>query len=218
MFREHFEFFRQFRGQFETTGSIVPSSRHLARAMTRQIAAPRGAARILEVGPGTGAVTRRVLKLLQKDDRFDLVEINESFANHLRERFRNEPAFQAEGQAQVYVCGIEKFKSDAPYDFIVSGLPFANFSAPFVEQLLKAMFDLLAPGGRLTYFEYMYMRSMRKLVSGETERNRLAGLDRVLNGFLSRHRMSRDSVLLNFPPAWVQHLQKEPNPVIAGVG
>ncbi len=80
MFREHFEFFRQFRTQFQTTGSIVPSSRHLARAMTRQIAAPRGPARILEVGPGTGAVTRRILKLLQKDDRLDLVELNESFA------------------------------------------------------------------------------------------------------------------------------------------
>jgi phosphatidylethanolamine/phosphatidyl-N-methylethanolamine N-methyltransferase len=213
MFREHLEFFRQFRTQFQTTGSIVPSSRHLARAMTRQIAAPRGPARILEVGPGTGAVTSRILKLLQKDDRLDLVELNESFANHLRERFRNDPVFQsAASRAQVHVCGIESFKSEAPYDFIVSGLPFANFSAPFVDQLLNAMFGLLAPGGRLTYFEYMYMRPMRKIVSGPTERNRLTELDRVLNGFLSRHRMKRDSVLLNFPPAWVQHLQKEPNP------
>jgi phosphatidylethanolamine/phosphatidyl-N-methylethanolamine N-methyltransferase len=212
MFREHFEFFRQFRTQFQTTGSIVPSSRYLARAMTRQIAAPRGPARILEVGPGTGAVTCRILKLLQKDDRLDLVELNESFANHLRERFRDDPAFQSASQAQVHMCGIETFKSDAPYDFVVSGLPFANFSAPFVEQLLNAMFGLLAPGGQLTYFEYIYMRSMRKIVSGQTERNRLTDLDRVLDGFLSRHRVSRDSVLLNFPPAWVQHLQKEPNP------
>jgi len=212
MFREHFEFFRQFRRQFQTTGSIVPSSRYLARAMTRQIAAPRGPARILEVGPGTGAVTCRILKLLQKDDRLDLVELNESFANHLRARFRDEPVFQSASRAQVHVCGIETFKSDAPYDFVVSGLPFANFSAPFVEQLLNAMFGLLAPGGQLTYFEYIYMRSMRKIVSGQTERNRLTDLDRVLDGFLSRHRVSRDSVLLNFPPAWVQHLQKEPNP------
>jgi len=212
MFREHFEFFRQFRRQFQTTGSIVPSSRYLARAMTRQIAAPRGPARILEVGPGTGAVTCRILKLLQKDDRLDLVELNESFANHLRERFRDDPVFQSASRAQVHVCGIETFKSDAPYDFVVSGLPFANFSAPFVEQLLNAMFGLLAPGGQLTYFEYIYMRSMRKIVSGQTERNRLTDLDRVLDGFLSRHRVSRDSVLLNFPPAWVQHLRKEATP------
>jgi phosphatidylethanolamine/phosphatidyl-N-methylethanolamine N-methyltransferase len=211
MFRDHIEFFRQFRAQFQTTGSIVPSSRHLARAMTRQIAGPRESARILEVGPGTGAVTRRILKLLQKDDRFDLVELNESFANLLRERFQKDPVFQpAAGQAHVHVCGIETFESDTPYDFIVSGLPFANFSAPFVDQLLNAMFSLLAPGGQLTYFEYMYVRPLRKIVSGQSERNRLTDLDRVLNAFLARHRTSRDSVLLNVPPAWVQHLRKEP--------
>ncbi len=211
MFRDHLEFFRQFRTQFQTTGSIVPSSRHLARAMTRQIAAPRGPARILEVGPGTGAVTRRIIKLLQKGDRFDLVELNESFANLLRDRFQNDPLFQpAAGQAQVHVCGIETFKSDAPYDFIVSGLPFANFSAPFVDQVINVLFGLLAPGGQLSYFEYMYVRPMRKIVSGQTEKKRLTDLDRVLNGFLARHRTDRDSVLLNFPPAWVQHLRKEP--------
>ena len=109
----------------------------------------------------------------------------------------------------MHVCGIEAFKSDVPYDFIVSGLPFANFSPGFVDQLLNAMFGLLAPGGQLTYFEYMYVRPLRKLVSGRSERNRLTELDRVLNAYLSRHRISRDSVLLNIPPAWVQHLRKE---------
>jgi phosphatidylethanolamine/phosphatidyl-N-methylethanolamine N-methyltransferase len=213
MLRDHLEFFRQFRTQFQTTGSIVPSSRHLARAMTRQIAVPRGPARILEVGPGTGAVTRQILKLLKSGDCLDLVELNESFANLLRERFQNDPDFRpAAGQAQVHVCGIEAFKSDAPYDFIVSGLPFANFSAGFVDQLVNAMFGLLAPGGQLTYFEYMYVRPLRKLVSGRSERNRLTELDRVLNSYLSRHRTSQDSVLLNIPPAWVQHLRKEATP------
>lgn len=211
MFQDHLEFFRQFRTQFKTTGSIVPSSQHLALAMTRQIAVSRGPARILEVGPGTGAVTRRILKLLQKDDTLDLVELNERFANLLRERFQTDPLFQrAAGQAQVHVCGIEAFQTNAPYDFIVSGLPFANFSAAFVDQLLNAMFGLLAPGGQLTYFEYMYVRPLRKIVSGQSERNRLSELDRVLNTFLTRHRTSRDSVLLNMPPAWVQHLRKEP--------
>lgn len=210
MFRDHFEFFRQFRRQFHTTGSIVPSSRHLARAMTRHIDVPRGPARILEVGPGTGAVTRRILKLLKPKDRLDLVELNESFANLLRQRFQSDPVFQAAaGQARVHVCGIETFKSDVDYDYIVSGLPFANFSPAFAGQLVDAMLDLLAPGGWLSYFEYMYVRPLRRLVSKNAERRRLTELDRVLNGYLSRHGVSRDSVFLNVPPAWVQHLRME---------
>jgi phospholipid N-methyltransferase len=209
MFRDHVEFFRQFRTQFHTTGSVAPSSRHLARAMTRHLAAPRGPARILEVGPGTGAVTRRIVKLLRPEDRLDLVELNDSFANLLRQRFQSDPVFQpAAAQSQVHVCGIEKFKSDAKYDYVISGLPFNNFSPGFVAQVLQAFDELMAPGGTLSYFEYMYVRPLRRLVSRQSERTRLAELDRVLNAFLSAHGASRDSVFFNLPPAWVQHLKK----------
>src|SRR5262245_49636372 len=58
-------FFGQFRRQYHTTGSILPSSRALGRALTkpmRQAAAPR---RILEIGPGTGAVTREIVRSLR---------------------------------------------------------------------------------------------------------------------------------------------------------
>jgi phosphatidylethanolamine/phosphatidyl-N-methylethanolamine N-methyltransferase len=210
MLRDHVEFFRQFRTQFHTTGSIVPSSRYLAQAMARHIAGPRGPANILEVGPGTGAVTRRILRLLKPEDRLDLVELNESFADLLRQRFQSDPLFQrAAGQATVHVCGIEAFQSDVRYDYIVSGLPFANFSATFVEQVLQALFELLAPGGILSYFEYMYVRSLRKLVSGSIERRRLHDLDSILGAYSTRHRVCRDWVFLNTPPAWVQHLRKE---------
>ena len=81
--REHAAFFREFRQRFETTGSIVPSSRFLAAAMVRPLAARAAdgrAVRVLEIGPGTGAVTRAILPLLGVDDRFDLVELNEAFA------------------------------------------------------------------------------------------------------------------------------------------
>jgi phospholipid N-methyltransferase len=209
MFRDHVEFFRQFRTQFHTTGAIAPSSGRLARAMTRHIDAPRGPARILEVGPGTGAVTRRILRLLRAEDRFDLVEVNESFADLLRQRFQCDPAFRrAAGQAQVHVCGIESFKSDVDYDYIISGLPFNNFSPAFVEQVMEALIGLLAPRGILSYFEYMYVRPVRCRVGRSTERVRLKELDRVLKSFLSRYAIRRDSVFLNMPPAWVQHLRK----------
>jgi len=37
---------------------------------------PRGPSRILEVGPGTGPVTKKILDHLQPGDQFDAVEIN----------------------------------------------------------------------------------------------------------------------------------------------
>jgi phosphatidylethanolamine/phosphatidyl-N-methylethanolamine N-methyltransferase len=209
MLQDHREFFRQFRTQFQTTGAIAPSSRRLARAMTRYVASERGPARILEVGPGTGAVTRRIVTLLKADDRLDLVELNEAFAGRLEQRFQSEPSFQrAADRSQIHVCGIESFQSDRPYDYIISGLPFNNFSPDFVGRVLDAFFNFLAPGGVLSFFEYMYVRPVRGLVSRGAEQTRIKELDRILNGRLEQHGFRRDWVFLNLPPAWVQHLRK----------
>ncbi len=55
---DHRVFWREFRRNFHTTGAVLPSGRALARALTRYVAAgAAGPRRILEVGPGTGAVT-----------------------------------------------------------------------------------------------------------------------------------------------------------------
>ncbi|MGH7200928.1 MAG: rRNA adenine N-6-methyltransferase family protein, partial [Planctomycetaceae bacterium] len=103
--REHFEFFRQFRGRSKSIGAIVPSSRFLAGAITEPYRRRKRPARILEVGPGTGAVTRKIVERLTPDDRFDLVELNESFAALLQRRFRVDPVFRrVAAHSNVHVC------------------------------------------------------------------------------------------------------------------
>src|SRR5579872_390916 len=49
------KFLRICRNNFRTTGAILPSSRFLARALVKHLESPRPAARILEVGPGSGS-------------------------------------------------------------------------------------------------------------------------------------------------------------------
>lgn len=165
--------------------------------------------RILEVGPGTGAVTKRIVRLLRPEDRFDLVELNETFAGLLRERFETDPRYRAAAdRSQVHVCPIQEFAATEPYDIIVSGLPLNNFPAELVRSIFQTYFKLLAPGGTLSYFEYMYVRPLRKLVVGQDERTRLNELDRIANEYLSEYRIGRSWVFANFPPAWVQHLRK----------
>jgi len=204
---EHFEFFRQYRQRFQTTGAVAPSSRFLARALARPLELHEEACRVLEVGPGTGAVTRRIVRLLKPTDRFDLVELNETFVDVLKRRFADEPEFSSVAdRSTVHQCPIQEYRSEAPYQFIVCGLPFNNLPAETVREIFGAFFELLAPGGVLSYFEYMYMRPMRKVVSNRAGRERLEALEQVLHEYLGRHRFRRDWVFVNFPPAWVQHL------------
>ena len=205
---EHLEFLRQYRRKFETTGAVAPSSRFLARSLTNPLERHAGPCRVLEVGPGTGAVTRRIVRLLKPGDRFDLVELNETFVGVLKRRFEHDPEFRrVADRSQVHQCPIQEFRAEAPYEYIICGLPFNNFPAEMVREIFGVFFDLLAPGGVLSYFEYMYMRPLRKAVSNHDGRVRLGRLEAVLQEYLGRHGFRRDWVFVNLPPAWVQHLR-----------
>ncbi len=207
--REHLDFFRQFRERFETTGAVAPSSRFLAQALTAPMLDRSGPLRVLEVGPGTGAVTRQIVARLKPEDRLDLVEINAEFARLLRERFVQDPDFQpAADRAQVFEASLEDFRPEAPYDIIISGLPFNNFPASLVEQLLDHCLNLLADDGHLSFFEYMFVRPLRRRISAAPVRRRLGEIEAVLQQRFRQHRVGTDWVLVNAPPAWVQHLEK----------
>jgi phospholipid N-methyltransferase len=208
--REYREFFRQFRHHFHTTGSVVPSGSRLARALTRPLRQRDAAARILEVGPGTGAVTRHIVPVLEADDRLDLVELNASFVAHLQQRLREGGAWwSAADRIRLFHCSLETFESDGRYDFIVSGLPLNNFPAELVEGLFGKFFELLAPGGCLSFFEYMYLRRARSWMSLGDARARLRALDEVITQHLTRGKATRDWVFLNAPPAWAHHVRRD---------
>src|SRR5882672_2514122 len=93
-FADYRVFWREFRRSFETTGAILPSGPALAAALCRHVregsGSQKGGRRILEVGPGTGAVTRHILRALQADDELELVERNAEFVACMKDRIAND--------------------------------------------------------------------------------------------------------------------------------
>ena len=70
---------------------------------------------------------------------------------------------------------------------------------------------LLAPGGILSFFEYVAIRRAKALVTSRSDRERLRGIERVLGDLLSKNEIRRDLVLANVPPAWVHHVRLSPH-------
>jgi phosphatidylethanolamine/phosphatidyl-N-methylethanolamine N-methyltransferase len=206
-------FLREFRRTFESTGAVMPSGARLSRALAhfvREGAPANGAGqrRILEVGPGTGAVTAHIVRALRPGDRLDLVERNEEFVARLRERLQSDPSLAPHAERIVlHHAGVEELSEAEPYDVIVSGLPLNNFPVSLVEMLVDKLRRLLAPGGTLSFFEYIAIRRVKAAVSPRADRERLRAIGKLLDRFLAEHEIRRDKVFVNVPPAWVHHVR-----------
>jgi len=200
------EFYQEFRRAYRNTGSIMPSSRCLARALVSSFRRRQGPARILEVGPGTGAVTDEILRQLRPGDQLDMVEINPHFIEVLRGRFESEPLWRSRRpQTRLIHAPLQEVAGTAVYDYMISGLPLNNFPLALVREIFQAYQRLLKPAGVLSYFEYLAIRDLKRVVVARKERRHL----RVLGNFLGRrirdYQIGEQWVFLNVPPAVARH-------------
>ncbi len=202
------EFFGEFRGHTFTTGSILPSSRALARALTGPLRRRAGPARILEVGPGTGAVTAEILRQLRPGDWLDLVEINARFVAVLEKRFAQEPLWKSRRQqVRLLHAPLQEVEGQGVYDYMISGLPLNNFPLALVRDIFKSYQRLLKKGGVLSYFEYLLIRPLKMQFVSKRERQRLHVLGRYLQRQIGAGQFREDWVFFNVPPAVARHFR-----------
>jgi phospholipid N-methyltransferase len=201
-------FYREFREQYRNTGSILPSSRALGRALVSEFRRRPGPAHVIEVGPGTGAVTAEILRQMRPDDRLDIIEINQRFLDYLRCRFEQEPLFRSrKDQVTLIHAPLQEVPGRAVGDYLISGLPLNNFPLALVREVFRAYQRLLKPAGVLSYFEYLGIRQLKGLIAGKRERRHLHVLGRVLDRRLRAYEFRHDNVLVNVPPAVARHLR-----------
>jgi phospholipid N-methyltransferase len=205
-------FLREFRRSVRDTGAVLPSSRFLARALVTELRKPRPAARILEVGPGTGSVTREILRALQPADRLDCVELNSHFVALLEQRFQQDALFRScRDRVEIIHAPVEELLGEGVYDFIVSGLPLNNFPVQQVREIFHAYSRLLKPGGTLSYYEYVLVRQLKTPFVNRRERRRLYRVGRIVGRYIQAFQVDRHKVLINVPPAMVRHLRLKPD-------
>jgi phosphatidylethanolamine/phosphatidyl-N-methylethanolamine N-methyltransferase len=204
-------FLTQCLRHYETTGSVMPSGRALATALCRHMGRTAGPQNILEAGPGTGAVTGCIIDRMRHDDQLWMVELNPTFAAHLRSAFKQKASFREVAARCHLVEGsiteLGPLGNDGQFDLVISGLPLNNFSSEDVRDILRAYSKLLKPGGILSFFQYILIRPAKMFVSVGSERSRLKGVGEVIEGMLGEKEFAREWVWVNVPPAWVHHIR-----------
>jgi phospholipid N-methyltransferase len=156
-------FFTQAFKNYRSTGAIAPSSRFLARTIVQSIP-ERSPKRVLEVGCGTGAFTKEILKTMNDGDAFHIVELNLEFCKTVEatvlEQFRDE---NPNIEVVMHNGPIEETELEGQFDAIICGLPFNNFQIDLVQHLFTVMFSFLRLDCELAYFEYLGMRRLKRI-------------------------------------------------------
>jgi phospholipid N-methyltransferase len=173
-----------------TTGAFWPSSRALAKVVVDGCEIRPGDT-VVELGPGTGAFTRLILKRLHGRGRFLAVEINGTHANLLQRRFPQCEVIH--GSAE----NLRDYLGNRRAACIVSGLPWGNMLPPMQDRLLEAVFKSLLPGGQFIAFAYLHAAWFPT--------------SRRFRGLLTRRFERTESTAIiwrNLPPAFVLRCRK----------
>jgi len=188
-------------------GAFGPSSPSVAKAMTMPLKGHTAPSRVLEVGPGTGAVTESILERLTPADSLDLCELNPEFVKLLRERFETAPGQTGRPTVRVFEGDVLE-KAGSQYDYIISSVPASNLPPEVVQRLLEGLISRLAPGGVLACLHYRGQDVRARLAIGK-ERQRLRQVIQVIKTYQRRHGLGKDTVWLSLPPAEVHYLARE---------
>lgn len=140
---DHLLFLRSWISRPLEVAAVAPSSRWLADAMTAEIPVDGS---VLELGPGTGAFTRALLRRGVREAAVTLVERNPDFAQLLRKRFPAATVLEGDASRLAF--------EQTDFSAAISGLPLLSMPAAQVERILAVTFERLAQDADLFQFTY----------------------------------------------------------------
>jgi phosphatidylethanolamine/phosphatidyl-N-methylethanolamine N-methyltransferase len=136
----------------QRTGSIVPSSKQLATAMARWLPSnPKSF--VLELGPGTGAVTEALLERGLRQEKLIAIEHNPKMVKLLREKFPRAQIIAGDAWDLDELLGNCRIPIES-VGVVFSSLPLLNFPPEKAEALAQKILAILQPQGKWVQYSY----------------------------------------------------------------
>jgi phosphatidylethanolamine/phosphatidyl-N-methylethanolamine N-methyltransferase len=162
------EFFKTFLRNPREVGSVIPSSRFLIQRVLRCAEVWRSRV-IVELGPGTGVLTREILRRMPPDGKLIVVELMPRFVRLLEREFDDPRLTVFEGSSVQVEEALAK-AGETSADLVVSGVPFSTMEVGIGRATLEAAKRVLGPGGRFVAYQFRSrVRELAEPVFGRAE-------------------------------------------------
>lgn len=149
-FREPSRFLRAWVDSPLTIGAVAPSGPELARRMANYIPAQSDRP-VLELGPGTGPVTKAILEAGVAPHRLTCLEYTEEFCDHITDRFDGLNVVQGDA---YNMCDCLSHLQPNSLCAVVSSLPLVSRPMQDRMKCLADAFEYLRPGAPFIQFSY----------------------------------------------------------------
>jgi len=149
-FDDEIKFFRGWIDKPREVGSIIPTSSITARKMA-SIVNPASGLPVLELGPGTGVITKAILATGLAPEKLYSIEYFEDFVEHLQRLFPRANVRQGDAFDLDTALGEAR---DLTFDCAISGVPLLNFPAAQRVRYVEGILDRLPIGRPIVQLTY----------------------------------------------------------------
>jgi phospholipid N-methyltransferase len=149
---QYWKFFQLYLKDHKQIGAVVPSSAILARAMLdagRVDSAPL----VVELGAGTGSVTKAILRRIAPDARLLAFEIMPELIQILRHNF-DDRRLEVVPRSATELCDELHRRGFGQVGSIISGIPFNSIAPEARSKILYAVRTCMSPEGRFVTFQH----------------------------------------------------------------
>jgi phospholipid N-methyltransferase len=133
-------------------GAVAPSSPQLA-ALLASVVPTEGAPVVVELGPGTGAISAAIEERQPPRARHLAVELDRGMADYLR---RTRPGLEVVQGNALTLSTLLAERTVPAADAVISGLPWSLFDRATQRDILDEAAGVLAPNGAFVTFAYSY--------------------------------------------------------------
>lgn len=151
-------FFRRWLTAPKQLGTLAPISQRLARAAAQLVQDP-ACAKVVELGAGTGRLTRSLLNAGIKAENLTAVELDDTFCRFLKSTLPKVNVIQGD------VCELPALLGDnvvGTVDVVFSVIPLMYLTLPLREQIVTQALAVLKPEGKLYHVCYTPVSPLKK--------------------------------------------------------